>query len=206
MEQLPAMEEEEASRNAAAPVEGGVNRNAAEEERIGDDRYYLRPEDVDTILSHTDPGRMKLTREEHQLALAIREAIAAAPEVDPVSDMMCAQLAMIEGENIQAAVERAEQLQAFREEYGVQDTAEDGIRSFSRLNTLFPCFHLCLSYNHDGGNYVMIYDMTKFDLRLLKSDEQINAWLGGSYYSQAAMFPDLEAIRRGAILINELEG
>ena len=210
--QFPAMEEEGIGRNAAAPAipvaaveEGGVIVNAGEEE-ISDDIYYLRPEDAGIILSHTDPGRMKITRQEHRLALAIREAIAASPDIDPISDMMCAQLAMIEGENIEAALERAEQLQAFREEYGVQDTAEDGIRLFARLNSLFPCFHLCLSYNHDGGNYVMIYDMTKFDLRLLKTEEQINIWLGGSYYSQAALFPDLEAIRRGAILINELEG
>ena len=52
----------------------------------------------------------------------------------------------------------------------------------------------------------MIYDLSKSDLRLLKTNEQITAWLTGCYYSQVAMFPDLESIRRGTVLINEVDG
>jgi len=90
------------------------------------------------VLGPSDPGRMEISAEERQRALDIRSAIANAAEIDPVSDFMCAQLALIDGDNIIKALERVLHLQYFREEYGILDTAEDGRRHLMRLVDLFP--------------------------------------------------------------------
>lgn len=158
------------------------------------------------ILGQHDDGRMEITAVERRDALAIKEAIGNDPEINQVSDFMCAQLALILGDDIETALERALHLQHFQEEYDIKDTLDDGVRCFLGLVQLFPQFHLSFSYNSDQGNYVMVYDMACFDLRLLKSEKQIRNWLGGSYYTLTVFCPDMEAIRRGAILINECEG
>ncbi|CAB9503119.1 expressed unknown protein [Seminavis robusta] len=157
-------------------------------------------------LSLDSPGRMNLSEEERNLAINIKEAIAAAPDVDSVSDFMCVQLALIDGDNTDAAIERVHHLQCFREEYGILDSAQDGVKCFGDYMKLFPGFHLCFSYYHDSGSYVMIYDNTKFEVREVRSPERIHAWLGGSYYTCTIFCPDFEAIRNGTVLVVECEG
>lgn len=155
-----------------------------------------------------DPlDRMILTEDERNLAIQIKEVIAATPEVDPVSDFMCAQLAIVEGDNTEGALERMHQLQCFREEYGIMDTAQDGRRCFAEYLKLFPEFHLCFAENQDSGKQsVMVYDNTKFDGKQLRTEENIRSWLGGTYYTAVAFCPDFEAIRTGAVLVCECEG
>jgi hypothetical protein len=152
------------------------------------------------------PSRMLLTDHERHLAINIKEAIAANPEVDSVTDFMCAQLALIEGDNIEGAIARAYHLQCFREEYGIRDTAEDGKKCFADYVELFPGAHLALTYYFGEGNYVMVYDNANFDSSRLRSDESIHCWLGGTYYTCTAFSPDFEAIRKGVIIITECEG
>ncbi|CAB9503121.1 expressed unknown protein [Seminavis robusta] len=153
---------------------------------------------------HDNTERMLLSDHERNQAIIIKEAIAAAPNVDPVSDFMCVQLALIDGDNIEAALERVHHLECFREEYGIHDTATDGRKCFADFIELFPTFHLCFTF--DSGNYVMIYDNTKFDANKVKTEENIRTWLGGTYYSCAIYCPDFEAIRSGAIIVSENKG
>ena len=166
----------------------------------------LLDEEDRPILGHHDPGRMDISPLERRNALAIKEAAANDPDLDPISDFMCAQLALLEGDNIEAALERAHGLQMFRQEYDIQETLDDGVRCFTGLIDLFPRFHLCFTYSAEQGNYVFIYDMAQFDLRLLTNDKRIRYWLGGTYYCLTVISPDLEAVRRGAILMNECQG
>jgi hypothetical protein len=153
-----------------------------------------------------DRRRMLLSDHERNLAIHIKAAIAANPEIDSISDFMCAQLALIDGENLQAATERAYHLQCFREEYGIMDTVEDGRKCFADYMHLFPKYHLHFTYYHQEGRYVMIFDNTHFDSSLVKSEESLRCWLGGTYYTAVALCPDFEAIRKGVICVAECEG
>lgn len=150
--------------------------------------------------------RMALSNREINLALLIKEAIAESEDVDPVSDFMCAQLALIDGDDVDSAVERAHHLQCFREEYGVLDTAVDGRRHFEAYVTLMPGYHLCFSDEMNMGRNVMIYDNTKFCTSGINSEEKIRLMMLGTYYCAVNACPDFEAIRAGVILICECQG
>ena len=152
------------------------------------------------------PDRMILTDAERTNAINIKEAIAANPELHHISDFMCAQLALVVGNDIDGAIERAYRLQWFREEYGVMDTAEDGSRCMAAYINLFPRMHLSFAYFSEGGNYVIVYDNAQFDSRQLKSEAQLRTWLGGAYYTCAAFCPDFESIRAGCVIVAECEG
>ena len=101
-----------------------------------------------------DPARMELTRQEHQWALAVKEAIKQDEDLEPISDFWCAQLAIKDEGNVAAALDRAHHLQGFRQEYGIKETTESGLHVMTNFVKLLPGFHLALSYCADTDNYV----------------------------------------------------
>jgi len=158
------------------------------------------------ILGLVEPGRMEITPTERQQALAIKAAANNCHELDPVKDFLYAQLALIDGDDIEKALERLHHMQYFKQEYAINDTAEDGNQIFREYLRLLPKFHLCFTYNHDGGNYVVVYDNAAFDKSVFNTEAKVRCWLGGTYYTLIAMNPDFEAVRRGTIMILECEG
>jgi hypothetical protein len=174
-------------------------------ERSDDSAEYGEPVARESIVSDS-PSRMTLSDHERNLAINIKAAIKAYPEINAVSDFMCAQLALIEGANIEGAMARVHHLQCVREEYKIMDTAEDGTRCFADYINLFPRLHLYFSLSEDDGTYVVVYDNTHFDSSQVKSEGNLHSWLGGIYYTCTATSPDFESIRKGLILIAESEG
>lgn len=194
---------------AARPHQAGAD-HAHQEERGG---AWERPNDppawsslLQRPMAFDSPARMLLTQGELNLAINIKTAIAANPEIHPVSDFMCAQLALIEGDNTDGAIGRLYQLQCYREEYGILDTAADGRKCFAEYMKLFPRLHLSFTFHADSGAYVMIYDNAQFDSSHMRSEEQLHNWLGGNYYTCAALCPDFESIRTGAVVVAECQG
>ena len=161
----------------------------------------------DRVLAVNDPHRMQITATERQRALAIKRAISNDPEIDPVSDFTCAQLALIVEDDIESALERLLQMQGFREEYGIRDTVAEAVQTMAHYLSLMPGAHLSFAFNYEDGNYVIIYDNNKMDCDILQQRESnIRTSLAGSYYTLKALCPDLEAVRKGAVLIIECEG
>ena len=161
----------------------------------------------DRVLAVNDPHRMQITATERQRALAIKRAISNDPEIDPVSDFTCAQLALIVEDDIESALERLLQMQGFREEYGIRDTVAEAVQTMAHYLSLMPGAHLSFAFNCEDGNYVIIYDNNKMDCDILQQRESnIRTSLAGSYYTLKALCPDLEAVRKGAVLIIECEG
>jgi hypothetical protein len=196
--------------NGASRLQRGQrsdDQGAMEDEASDDDSTESRggPLWRDSMVFDS-PDRMMISDHERSQAINIKAAIATNPEVDPVSDFMCAQLALIEGDNLEGAMARVYQLQCFREEYRILDTAEDGRKCFDDVVNLFPKVHLCLTYFDHDASYVMVYDNTQFDASQLRSEENLRSWLGCMYYSSTLVCPDLESVRRGAIIIVECEG
>lgn len=168
--------------------------------------YSAHGNDYHEVNQPTRADRMGLSADERNLAINIKEAIGNATAVEPVSDFMCAQLALIDGDDIEAAVKRVHHLQCFKEEYGILDSVVDGRRCFERYFDLMPGLHLCFVDDISMDNTIMVYDNTKFSCKRIRSEESVRAWLGGSYYTLTIFAPDFEAIRKGAVLVAECEG
>jgi hypothetical protein len=158
------------------------------------------------VYSQDDPRRMELSEQERNRAINIKEAIARTDDLDPVSDFMCAQLALIDGSNIERALERVQHMQHFKEEYGILDTLQHGGKCLIDYIDLFPRLHLSFSYCWQTGTYVMMYDNKEAKGRVLNSEERIRAWLGGVYYTCQSVCCDFAAIRCGTTLVFEYEG
>jgi hypothetical protein len=164
-------------------------------------------EDLDRpIYSHKDPRRMELSQQERDLAIKIKNAIARTKDMEQVSDFMCAQLALIDGDNAEVTLCRVHHLQCLKEEYRILDTLQDGKRFLVEYIDLFPNLFLCLSYCKESGQYILIGDNTKVDSSRLNSEERIHSCMGGAYYMCQMLCPDFEAIRCGTSLVFENEG
>ncbi|CAB9500140.1 expressed unknown protein [Seminavis robusta] len=159
----------------------------------------------DSRESEEDYSRMQLTDEERQWALNVKQAIEDDPELDSVSDFWVAQLALIEQGDTEAALERAHQMQSFRQEYGILDTYEHGKQVLHEFMDLFPEFFLSFSFL--DGAYVLVFDTAKLYANTLNTKPgAMAAWLGSVYYTNHCMSPDLEAVKRGIVYIIECEG
>jgi hypothetical protein len=163
--------------------------------------------DLDHLIhGHDGPGRMELSQQERSRAIRIKEAIASTEGIAPVTDFMCAQLALMDGDNTEAAVHRVEHLQCFKEEYGLLDTLEDGRKCFEDYIAMQPRKILNFNFCNETGQYTLICDNAKLDASQLNSEEGACVWVGGVYYLCQIFCPDFSAIRRGATIIYENEG
>ena len=163
-------------------------------------------ERIPSVMGPDDSRRMNLTDEEVDWALDIRDAIGMMPELDAVSDFFCVQLALIVKDDVGEAVERAMGLQAFKEEYNILDTYEEGSRCLRGLVHLLPRMWLSFAYSHDDGMYVEAHDLPKFDVSLIHNPEKVRTFLAGIYYMHHAMNSDFAGIRKGTIVLVECEG
>ncbi|CAB9501766.1 expressed unknown protein [Seminavis robusta] len=154
-----------------------------------------------------DKGRMQLTHQEKTWALAIKEGIESEAEVDNLTDFWYAQLALICHDDVSNAIERAQQLQYLREEYNIVETYEFGRRCIHQAISLFPDYYLCLSFNHQDGNYVLVVDLTKLPMSTFRTNPNaVDIKVCEIYFMSHLMSPDFEAIRRGIICVAECEG
>ena len=159
------------------------------------------------ILPRDDPHRMRLTEEEWHRALDIRAAIEATPDLDNISDFMCAQYSICCGtDNTMAHIlERITTLQAFREEYGVLDTYEDGCLYLKEIHALAPGKDLDFSFSECEGTYVFCHDTTKLDSTQFTTLKKLRAFMAYTYYMSASWNPDMDSIRKGIICISDCE-
>ena len=195
--------------------DGEEDNGEAEEDddsinREGEDEDNRFPQDLSlpVALPPDDPRRMLITAEERRIALALKRAVANNPDlVDNITDFMYAQCAIVDGDNLEKSMERLYSLQCFRQEYKIDDSAEQGVDLFRSCVKLIPHYHLSVTYHQSRGIYVMIYDNAGFFSRKVESsDETMRQWLGSSYYTELLINPDLEAVRRGSIVIVECSG
>lgn len=164
-------------------------------------------ESLPAIMGPDDPLRMKLTRQELEWALDIKDVMEMMPELDNLNDFWYAQYAIICEDDIEDAVTRALALQHFRQEYKIVDEYPYAHRKMTSLIIdLMPRQWLSFSFSYADGNYVMIFDMTKFDTTNLTTTQQQDDMFASIYYMQSACCPDLESVRKGYTCCAECEG
>ena len=157
-----------------------------------------------------DDLRMRLSPDERAWAWTIKNAIENDPELDNLSDFMYAQMALIEGRwnDLEGIVDRAHQLQAFRQEYKIRDSCtKEAARRLQEWMKICPGHLLSLRFDEENGNYIYAFDSTKICARTLASNPRaFEACIVSLYYILHATHCDFEAIRRGLTQQVECEG
>ncbi|CAB9501308.1 expressed unknown protein [Seminavis robusta] len=165
--------------------------------------------DIDIRMHLMDPYhscRMIITEEERNWALAIKEAVEGDPDLSNISDFLCAQLAIVEPNNMEAALNRIRQMQWFKEEYDIRDSLEDARKLVQEYLCLFENHILSFSYSYEHGSYICCIDCAACDKDALQTEKQWQTNLGGFFYMHNAMNPDLMSMRNGVIMVYECEG
>ena len=158
-------------------------------------------------LAPDDPQRMYLSPEELNWARTIRQRANALPELEnKLNDFQCAQLALLEHDSYDAALQRALHLQSFRKEYGVIDTYEAGKRSLKTFIESFPKHWLSFSFHREKGSYVFCYNMKEFNPRLLNTPDKLNNFMTANYYMLNCLTVDMSSIRQGSSVMAECSG
>ena len=167
----------------------------------------LRPEeDLGRILAQDDPDRMRITGQEYENAMAIKAMVEMSPDLDNLSDLMYVQLAIVCKDNIEEVLDRCYGLQAFREEYKMLDTYEDGRYYLKELIKIFPTMFLNFAFAELDGCYTLVQDIQKFDPTAFTTLRIETNFLIGMAYISPAFHPDIESIRKGHVAIAECQG
>ena len=153
-----------------------------------------------------DPSRMEISDLERQRALQIKSAVEFTPGLEPLTDYEYVQLAIVDQDNIESAVERVQHFQTFREECGLSGTCEEFIHLIVQSVHLLPHFILSLSVHENCKCFVLILDLEKFKDSAIKRPEEERCLLGGAYALLHAISPDFHSIRNGIYAIIECEG
>ncbi|CAB9519029.1 expressed unknown protein [Seminavis robusta] len=164
-------------------------------------------EDEDTlppVLGPFHPARMELSTEVSEWAMEIKTAMKQSPEVDCPNDYWIAQWAIVE-DNLDCAINRAVQMQHYREAYDISDTYQFGSKCLMDVMDLFPGLLLSFSFNHLDGNYAIVEDLAKFDISALRDPVKGKVWMRAAYFLQHCLCCDFEAILRGIIIIHEFD-
>ena len=163
------------------------------------------------VLNDEVNDRMILSGEEHAWACSIKTAIESDAELDNLSDYTYVQLALLEKQDVKAALDRAYELQAFRQEYKiVEGSLPQAQQAFQRGLAHFPGFFLSISYilDEEGtGAYTLVLDLTKLTAEALtqRVDAQ-DILMRALYYQFHTMCPDFEAMREGICAVAECDG
>ncbi|CAB9525338.1 hypothetical protein SEMRO_1664_G289480.1 [Seminavis robusta] len=140
---------------------------------------------------------MQLTEQEREWALAIRERIQSSAELDNVSDLMCAQLAIVVQHDVDEAIRRVWVMQELKEDLKIQDSLEEARRTFTKIMEYWPGAILSAYFNDEDEALVVVFDTPRF--HGYKTQEKMKTTLLMAHYLCRMLNPDIEATRKGVI-------
>ncbi|CAB9523692.1 expressed unknown protein [Seminavis robusta] len=178
-----------------------------EEAATGDQDQEVQPLLPHSVTVQADPKFMEISDQEREWALAIKRAVEASPELDSIPDMMCAHLAIFSQGDLDCAVNRVFNLQAYRKEYNIVNSIEEGKRVIEKYNFVdFQGIVLSFDFDLEIGNSLVVLDITKLDKGVFKCHRKTKEIFMALYYGSQAYFPNLEVVRKGNVQIAEFEG
>lgn len=159
---------------------------------------------------------MNLTEAETNRARQIKRAVEVGSEelveaetpVTPLTDFEYVQFALFceTDEPMSAILYRISMLQAFKREYHIEDTLEQGMGMLDRGTQLLPGFFLAVSHLPSSQNYVSVEDWSKFYPSVLQNEEAFRTFIGLLYYKSKAKEPHIESTRSGTTSVIECQG
>ena len=182
----------------------GAGRGEAQQRqqmREGDQQQIQRQ-----MESRSSNPRMAITSNHRNLAVLIKDTIEADPEIDNLPDFWYAQLALVNGDDVDAALEQAASMQYLREEYGIRDTMTDAKKVIWDFLHLYEDWLQSFCYIPNLDSMFVVIDLAACDG---KAYDRPNGWktaLAGQYYLRQAVNPDLVCVQNGASTIFECRG
>lgn len=165
---------------------------------------------------------MALLEHEIQWAHTIKNAIAEAEHLLPISDFEVAQWAIvtIDEQNLDQVLERVYKLQYFREMYNFDNiTAEassprDLLRVWREGGELLKGYiqrqqqgHLLtIDFMPSQGHYLIVWDRAAFDPSRVQSDYDWRIYQGCTYCIFLILNSNIRAIREGVAVLLECDG
>jgi CRAL/TRIO domain len=147
---------------------------------------------------------MFLSHAEHALAVAIRRAVEADDRLINLTDMEYGQYALTcADESMECICERVYTMQAFRREYGILDTVDDGTHLFHEFTLQHPGVILTVDYLHSTQNYIVVRDLAAWYPKRAKTLTEVRIMMGGEYYLFQCRNAHFMAIRNGMTSMNE---
>jgi hypothetical protein len=132
---------------------------------------------VNNLLYHVNT-KMLLSPTEHQRAHAMKRAVLSEEDLNPQRDFSYVQLALVDIDDTATALERVRHMQVFLEEYGINDTFEQGMALCRIFIDQHPGCLMSVAYNALDGNYCSITDQRAFDQDLLQLPEDWKNFFG----------------------------
>lgn len=160
----------------------------------------------DYLSGPQDPSKMQLSREERQWALELKRAIQDEADLDELTDYMYAQFAIVDRGDLPKSMDRARNLQGFRENRDVRDTLKEAQTTLQRFTALLPAHLLHFFFNEHTDTWCFIVDFVKVDMGALSTPEARRTFLVGIYYLYHAVNHQFDAIRRCLFQILECGG
>lgn len=143
---------------------------------------------------------MLLQPDEMSRAVEIKLAAAERPDLKPLSDFEYVHYAICtSGESMEEVLYRMEMMQAFKEEYGIQDTVQQGIEMMDQLTRVDqPGFLVSMEYLPSSQNFLSVTAWCNLIPGRCKTDEQWRVFIGSMYYKYQAKFNQFLSIRNGS--------
>jgi hypothetical protein len=148
----------------------------------------LEPASVEPAANYNaNTNRMRITPQELEWALEIKDMVEHTPELDNCCDFIYAQCAVVDGGDLEMSISRILRLEEFRQEYNilVVDDYESARRAMHQFLNLFPGWMLHFSFVPPESIYPtsMIIDLCAFDMAAVKTNPQAESIIAhGSYH------------------------
>lgn len=130
-------------------------------------------------------------------------------QLAPITDYEIAQLAVVTLglEDLDSVLERVFQLQCFREEYRLDDSAEEGVELMQYLiQEQQPGHILAFDRAPDNQSFVGVFDFAANKPSAVDLPNDWRIYLGAYYYLLSAACANLTATREGFVTIIECDG
>ncbi|CAB9525743.1 expressed unknown protein [Seminavis robusta] len=153
-----------------------------------------------------DPSLFKISEQEKEWAIEIKDAIENLPDLDDLSDFMYVNLAISGKGSLEWAVDRAYKMQEVRQEYNIALTYEEGKRSLQRMTELLPNYFMSYDFDPHSGKCTLVMDAANPTIKVMRNPRSGDELCRAVHYMCYATFPSFESVRLGNIHIFECQG
>lgn len=168
------------------------------------------------LLARPNPDELSMLLYPHEIdkAQQIKKAVKRQSEIGddsdihsglkPLSDYEYVQYAICtEGETIDQIVQRVTMMQAFREEYNINDTVEEFADLLEQVQDIQPGWLLTVDYLPDTQNFCYALAWSCLFPGRYKTHKHFRIHFGSMYYIHQVLFSNFCAIRQGYVAIGE---
>lgn len=156
-----------------------------------------------------EDSSLLITEEEHAFALQIRRAVEEDEELRPLTDFEYAQYAIVTKGNLQEALSRIHGMQAFRDEYGINNSVQQCHEAYVEHFRQFPGYVLHFDIDESTQEPIVVLDLGRFKPNKTMEhtdpskhpDFNWRVEVTRSYYQTFFLAPSLAAIRQGVFSI-----